>query len=113
MGALTTTRTRLVILACLVVAGYGLYTAASGWYRNGQLEHDREAAEVRVQELVAKKAYLAGVREYVGSDAYVEQQARRQLGYGREGEVVFVVTSPSIEQEPDNRGTWWERLFPR
>ena len=113
MGALTTTRTRLVILACLVVAGYGLYTAASGWYRNSQLEHDRTAAELRVQELQARKAYLEGVKEYVGSDAYVEQQARRQLGYGREGEVVFVVTSPSIPQEPDARGTWWERLFPR
>lgn len=113
MGALTATRTRLVILGCLVIAGYGLYTAASGWYRNSQLEHDRAAAELRVEQLQAKKAYLEGVKEYVASDAYVEQQARRQLGYGREGEVVFVVTSPSIEQEADNRGTWWERLFPR
>jgi cell division protein FtsB len=104
---------RLVILGCLLVAVYGLYTAASGWYRNSQLEHDRAAAELQVQQLVAKKAYLEAVKEYVGSDAYVEQQARRQLGYAREGEVAFVVTSPPVEQEPGNGATWWERLFPR
>jgi cell division protein FtsB len=113
MGALNSTRTRLLILLCLLVASYGVYTAASGWYRNDQLQADRIAAELRVQELQAKKAYLEGVREYVGSDAYVEQQARRQLGYGREGEVVFVVTSPAIEQEAGTGGSWWERLFPR
>jgi len=113
MGALTTTRMRLLICVCLLVAGYGLYTAASGWYRNSQLEHDRAAAEQRVQELQARKAYLEAVKQYVGSDAYVEQQARRQLGYAREGEVAFVVVSPPVEQEPDRGASWWERLFPR
>lgn len=113
MGALNTTRTRLLILLCFAVAVYGMYTAASGWYRNSQLDHDRTAAELRVQELQAKKAYLEGVRAYVGSDAYVEQQARRQLGYAREGETVFVVTSPEVKQEEGRHGSWWERLFPR
>lgn len=113
MGALTTTRTRLLILLCFVVAGYGLYTAATGWYRNSQLDQDRAAAEQRVHELESKKAYLEGVRAYVASDAYVEQQARRQLGYGREGETVFVVTSPQTPQGNDQSGSWWERLFPR
>ena len=113
MGALTTTRTRLLILLCFGVACYGLYTAANGWYRNSQLGDDRAAAEQAVQDLTAKKAYLEGVREYVASDAYVEQQARRQLGYAREGEVVFVVTSPPIEQQDERSGSWWERLFPK
>ena len=49
MGALTTTRTRLLIVLCFAVAGYGLYTAATGWYRNSQLENDRTAAERRVR----------------------------------------------------------------
>ena len=113
MGALNSTRTRLLILLCLTVAGYGIYTAASGWYRNDQLDDDRATAEQRVRDLQTKKAYLEGVRQYVASDAYVEQQARRQLGYAREGEVVFVVTSPSVQQETGTGGSWWERLFPR
>ena len=98
---------------CLVVAAYGTYTAAAGWYRNVQLESDRETAEQRVKDLQDKKQYLEAVKNYVASDAYVEQQARRQLGYGREGETVFVVTSPEIKQDPSQSGSWWERLFPR
>lgn len=113
MGALSGTRTRLVIMFCLVVAAYGTYTAAAGWYRNVQLESDRETAEQRVKDLQDKKQYLEAVKNYVASDAYVEQQARRQLGYGREGETVFVVTSPEIKQDPSQSGSWWERLFPR
>ena len=113
MGALQGTRTRILILVCLVVAGYCLYTAGTGWYRNNQLESDREAAQQHVVELQARKAYLEGVREYVASDAYVEQQARRQLGYARDGETAFVVTSPPTEHEDEKSGSWWERLFPR
>ena len=113
MGALSTTRTRLLILLCFSVAGYGLYTAATGWYRNGQLDSDRTAAEHRVKELQDEKAYLEGVKAYVASDAYVEQQARRQLGYAREGEVVFVVSSPEVPRQDEQSGAWWERLFPR
>lgn len=113
MGALTTTRTRLLIVLCLAVAGYGLYTAATGWYRNSQLESDRTAAEQRVRALEEEKAYLEAVRAYVASDAYVEQQARRQLGYARDGETVFVVSSPPVEQGREQSGSWWQRLFPR
>lgn len=113
MGALQGTGTRLFIIFCLVVSGYGLYTATAGWFRNGQLDSDRAAAEQRVRVLEDRKLYLQGVKNYVASDAYVEQQARRQLGYGREGEFVFVVTSPEVQQDASQSGSWWERLFPR
>ena len=113
MGALTTVRTRVLVLLCLAVAGYGMYTAAVGWYRNNQLRESGAEAQANVRELEQTKAYLEAVKAYVASDAYVEQQARRQLGFGREGEVVFVVTSPPIDQDPKQSGAWWERLFPR
>lgn len=113
MGALHGTRTRLIMAFCLVVAGYCVYTAASGWYATSQLDHDRTAAEQRVRDLQQTKAYLEAVKNYVASDSYVEQEARRQLGYAREGEVVFVVSSPPSKQEPTQAGPWWQRLFPR
>ena len=113
MGALQGTRTRFFIVLCLLLAGYCMYTAGVGWYRNGQLDDSRSEAEQRVQDLQDKKAYLEAVKAYVASDAYVEQQARRQLGFAREGETVFVVTSPAVEQEDERSGSWWERLFPR
>lgn len=113
MGALQGTRTRILIVLCLLVGSYCMYTAAVGWYRNGQLDDDRTTAELRVQELQDRKAYLEAVKAYVASDAYVEQQARRQLGYAREGEQPFVVISPEVPQETGQSGSWWERLFPR
>ena len=113
MGALQGTRTRFLIVLCLVVGGYCLYTASVGWYRNSQLDEDRAAAEQRVKDLEVRKSYIEGVKQYVASDAYVEQQARRQLGFGREGETVFVVTSPPVELDSQQSGSWWERLFPR
>ena len=113
MGALSTTRTRVLVLLCLAVAGYGMYTAAAGWYRNNQLQDGQAEAEANVLALQEKKAYLEAVKAYVASDAYVEQQARRQLGFGRDGEVVFVVDSPAVKEDANRSGSWWERLFPR
>ncbi len=113
MGALRGTRARLVIAACLVITGYFAYTAGAGWIRNQQLAEDRAAAEERVEELQATHAYLEAVKNYVGSDAYVEQEARRQLGFIREGEIPFVVTSPAPQAATERTGSWWERLFPR
>ncbi|MCK9519615.1 MAG: septum formation initiator family protein [Dehalococcoidia bacterium] len=107
------TRARLFFFACLIVAGYFTYTAIAGAVRNHQLAEQRQEAELRVAALEQKKAYIEAVRDYVSSDQYVEQEARRQLGYVFEGEVPFVVVSPPLEQDAQPRGEWWERLFPR
>lgn len=106
-------RSRLVFFACLVIAGYFLYTAAVGALRANQLGNDREQAEREVAALAEKKKYLEAVRDYVASDAYVEQEARRQLGYVRDGEVPFVVISPALDEGARPTGEWWQRLFPR
>jgi cell division protein FtsB len=113
MGVLQQTRTRLVVIACLAVTGYFVYTAATGAIRNNQLQDDRAEAARQEQALVDEKAYLEAIRTYVASDAYVEQEARRQLGYTRDGEVPFVVISPPLSQDRKTGGEWWERLFPR
>lgn len=107
-------RARLLFFGCLVVAGYFSYVAISGAIHNRRLADERDNAAEQVAVLKDKKAYLEGVRNYVSSDAYVEQQARRQLGYIREGEIPFVVISPALpnnSQQPI--GEWWQRLFPR
>jgi len=107
-------RARLFFFACLALAVYFAYTALLGAIRSERLAYDRNAAAERVAALEEKKAYLEGVRAYVATDAYVEQEARRQLGYTRPGEVPFVVISPPLDQAaPAASGDWWERLFPR
>lgn len=106
-------RARFFFLACLIVAGYFAYSAVAGALRTHQLEEQRVAAEQQLAALEARKAYIIGVRDYVSSDQYVEQVARRQLGYIRPGEIPFVVVSPPVPPEDQPTGEWWERLFPR
>jgi cell division protein FtsB len=106
-------RSRLVIIASLAIGGYFVYTAALGLYRSQQLADTRAAEERQLAELQQQKAYLEAVRAYVASDAYVEQEARRRLGYIREGEIPFVVISPPADEQEQPAGPWWQRLFPR
>lgn len=112
MGMSTAGRSRLIFVAGLLVAAYFIYTAASGALQAHSLSEDRARAEQNLAQLEAKKACLDAVKAYVASDAYVEQEARRRLGYTRDGEVPFVVISPSPEPQAELEGDWWQRLFP-
>ena len=113
VNLLPRSRGQLVFLVCLGVALYFAYTAAVGWYGNHQLAEQRDRAEAQLRDLENEEAYLQAVLRYVSSDDYVEQQARRQLGYIRPGEVPFIVTGPEPLQDDVVADDWWERLFPR
>jgi cell division protein FtsB len=106
-------RGRVVFLACLLAASYFTYTAGVGAFRTHQLGAQEQQAARDLAALRDTKAYLEAVRNYVASDAFVEQEARRRLGYIREGEVPIIVLSPQLPQEDRQAGDWWQRLFPR
>ncbi len=112
MALSTGSRSRLIFAGGVLVAAYFIYLAAAGALQGHQLAEDREDANRTVAALEAKKACIEAVKAYVSSDAYVEQEARRRLGYIRDGEVPFSVISPAIEQEAERAGDWWQRLFP-
>ncbi|HUH13794.1 MAG TPA: septum formation initiator family protein, partial [Longimicrobiales bacterium] len=105
---------RLIFLLSLCVAGYFVYTAALGLYRNEELSREEAALRAEVHHLREQRLYLQGIRDYVETDEFVEREARSKLGYIGPGEVPFVITSPSAPApESDDAETWWERLFPR
>lgn len=106
-------RAKITILICLMFAGYFVYTAASSTLRSQALRSEYGESMDQIAELEQKKATLEGVVDYAASDTYVEQEARRRLGYIRPGEVPFVVTSPPEAEATNVSGEWWERLFPR
>lgn len=113
MRALFQSRGRLIFFGCMLIAGYFVYTALSGYTHSRSINNDRQQAAAQVQQLQQQESYLEAIHKYVASDAYVEQVARRQLGYIREGEIPFVVTSPPLKDDQQPSGQWWERLFPR
>lgn len=113
MTPLHLSRARITILVCILFAGYFVYTAASSTLRSQALRNEYGESTTAIASLQQKKTYLEAVREYAASDAYVEQEARRRLGYIRPGEVPFVVNSPPAVESTQVSGDWWERLFPR
>ncbi|OAI40964.1 hypothetical protein AYO38_00860 [bacterium SCGC AG-212-C10] len=102
----------MAVIVCLMVAGYFLYSASFDAFQAHKVANEQKEAAGELIQLQEKKAYLEAVKNYAASDQYVEQEARRQLGYIREGEVPFVVVSP-LPVEGQLHGEWWERLFPR
>jgi cell division protein DivIC len=112
MDIILRSRARLFFVVCLAVAGYFAYVAVAGAIQNERLAEDRANAQQQLAELEWKKQCLEAVKRYVASDAYVEQEARRRLGYIRDGEVPFVVNSPSLPATEASGSDWWERLFP-
>ena len=101
---------RLLFVGCLIIAAYFAFSFIGGWIQGQRLESDLDVARREVAVLEDKKARLQAVKRYVASDAYIEQEARRQLGYIRYGEIPFVIESPPAEQE-GIVGEWWQRLF--
>ena len=104
---------RLLFFAGLLIGLYFAITAFQGAIRNERLEDAREQAEREVSALQEKMAYLEAIVAYAGSDEYVEDAARRQLGYIRPGETAFVLVGPEPPERETQSPDWWERLFPR
>ena len=74
------TKTTLFFVVCLLLTGYFVYTASSGTVRQRQQNEDHEAALAEIEDLRSRRDHLLAVYDYVVSDAYVEQAARRELG---------------------------------
>ena len=106
-------RARLVFLVCAVAAGYFVYTYVNGAVETERIAAERAEASRQLIALNETRNDLVAVKQYAGSDAYVEQEARRRLGFVRYGEIPIVVTSPPLEGDSRPSGNWWQRLFPR
>lgn len=96
--------------------------------QSSTLEARKTQLEAEVARLEAENRELQGAVAYALSDAYVEQAAREQLGYAREGEVVVLPQFPPVEAAPQaepeaapiappplapNWQRWWRALDPR
>ena len=80
------------ISACVLIAFF--------WY-SGSLSrsiddlNDRyDQAQMRLAELQGKQADLKDELETVGTDAFIENQARTMYGYMMPDEIRFVITNP-------------------
>lgn len=100
-----------VAVLLLALFAYSAFQTAAQSYR---LREFQRSLESDVLELRVQRAELEGLREYLGSDEYIEAVARSRFGLVRPGETAVLVDSPpgaGLEPQPGRR--WWETLFDR
>ncbi len=101
-----------LLIAILFAVGFGRY-----YLRHYQSLREIEQLEQEAMRLEAEKLSLVDLLDYVQSEAYVEEEARRNLQYQKPGEEVYVVTDSVVQKEikHENQKTnlqlWWEYFF--
>jgi cell division protein FtsB len=108
------------LLACAAVLaiGYLGYTTSRYVIHNYQLHQDEAQIRRDIAQLDRDHAQLVAVRDYLKSDEYVEDVARRILGLVRPGETLVVVSgAPAAAATPGPLAQhtagaeWWKDLF--
>jgi cell division protein FtsB len=95
----------------LCLFAYSALQTAAQTYR---LHEQRRLLVHDVDELRRQKAELQGLKEYLGSDEYLETVARTQFGLVRPGERAILVDAPTRPPPARTAGQrWWEALFAR
>ena len=98
-----------VLLLALYV--YAAIQTAQNAYR---LREAGRTLQGELYDLRRQRAELEGLRDYLGSDEYIEAVARERFALVRPGEIAITVDAPESsapEREPGQR--WWEALFGR
>jgi len=99
-----------------LIVGYFLVTGATTALRASRLSDREDRLEAEIAGLQQRYQRLEALRQYLGSDEYIEAVAREQLGLVSEGEtsIVVISTAPSPTPDPDapeEDELWWQTLI--
>lgn len=107
-----------MIAVALALFGFLALSTARNLVRHYELQSRERELRVELRQLDADHAQLEAVRQYLQSDEYIEDVARRVLGLVRPGETLVVVSGPTPAAEAPvaadaARGDdqWWKDLF--
>jgi cell division protein FtsB len=111
--------TALLVGATVLLAVYFVATAARYFVHNFQLHEQEQQVRADIAQLDRDHQQLIAVRDYLRSDEYVEDVARRTLGLVKPGETLVIVsgTSPTPAPTPTPapwqtaEPQWWKQLF--
>lgn len=84
----------VIVCACVMVAFFSYNSTLSA--TQNELDATYNAATVRLNTLRAEKADLEEKLQTVGTDAFIENQARTMYGYMMPDEIRFVITNPEV-----------------
>jgi cell division protein FtsB len=103
--------------AAIIAAVFLGLSIARNAVRNYQLHEDERVLHAELRQLDADHEQLSAVRDYLESDEYIEDVARRVLGLVRPGETLVIVAGAQdgavATPEPTHAASaaWWRDLF--
>jgi cell division protein FtsB len=109
-----------IVGAAVIAITYLVFTTGSYIVHYYQLQNEERELRREIAELGTEHEQLTAVRDYLESDEYVEDVARRTLGLVRPGETLVIVsgtdplpTATSVgEAVPaPTDDEWWKALF--
>lgn len=112
--------TPLFLGAAVLAIGYLTFTSAHYVIHNYHLHKQEQQIHRDIAQLDQDHQQLTAVRDYLKSDEYVEDVARRTLGLVKPGETLVIVSGteqPSASPTPAPRAVvtsqaeWWKSLF--
>lgn len=110
----------LAALLALLVVGFGIVKSA---IRRAEIEREIAALRREIDEHRLKAEQLNKLIEYLGTEEYLEREARLQLGLQKPGENVVIIPAsdnsaditakqpPLSGQELSNWRRWWNYFF--
>ncbi len=108
-----------IIGTALIAVVYLAFTTGSYVIHYYQLRGEERALRQEIVDLDSEREQLTAVRDYLESDEYVEDVARRTLGLVRPGETLVIVSGADAAAAPTPAATaaaiahedWWKALF--
>ncbi len=105
----------LIVAGALLIVGFLALSTGRNVVHHYQLRQDERDLRAELRQLDADAEDLAAVRQYLESDEYIEDVARRVIGLVRPGETLVIVAGSEPVATPTlvtSLGQpWWKTLF--
>jgi len=88
-------------LLLIVFVLYALVTVIIQQTRISDLMDKKDQMTEEKARLEQEKEYYKSQKDYIGSDEYIEQKARDELGWVKEDEIIFKDANASDDREPE------------
>lgn len=108
------TPARIIFSFTAVVVVYFLATFAVNAIRGHQLNAQEDRLQSEIADIQGRYDRLVALEQYLKSDEYIEEVAREQLGYVKQGEIGFIAISsqPTPTPAPGAQSDlWWDTLI--
>jgi cell division protein FtsL len=103
---------RVALVTALFIIAYSSFTVFGNLSHSYQLKMQTRQLQETIAKDQAQYAQLQALEQYMGTDAFIESQAREE-GLALPGDTTVIVTAPTpTAASGDLRaGDWWERYY--